>query len=478
LIGDYTQANNSFNGQKIAPGTVGNPAFFTPQPDQSPWDMYSDANPLFRNTNGGASLKVEQSFAALNVTSLTAYRNSRTSLYWDVDFTPTPHLTGDLRDLESQISEELTFSSKPADTLTWQAGVFYFHADGSYDPAGVYSNDLFGPFHYVAPFGRQVTDSAAVFAQATFELAEATNLTLGTRYNHEKRDISGHTDGYLDGIDAPVSLGVTPPASLSFNKPTWRVALDHRFSPAILGYMSFNTGFKSGGFNTQFVSQPSFLPESLKAYEIGTKSDLLGRRLRLNVAAFDYEYTNIQVQKVGVASTGIINGASARVRGVDADFEAIITDNFNITGSAAYLHAKFRDFQDAPFGSPEGGVASAPGDASGNDIPKSPHFTGNLTGDYRFGLSDGSSVNLLATYQFNSGFYFEADNLLRQKAFSRVNAALKWQSAGGRYWVRVWGDNLTNEAVLSYSSTLSDGTRNVTYEAPRQYGVTLGIALQ
>jgi len=476
FIGDYSNINNSMNGQKLAPGTIANPSYYTgTQPAQGPWDMYADANPLFRNWNYGASVRVEHQFDALNVTSLTAYRNSWTSLYWDVDFTPAPHLTGDLLDLENQFSEELTFSSKAGGKFNWQAGLYVFHADGSYDPAGVYSNDgLFGPFVYVAPYGKQITESQAAFAQGTYEIVEATNLTLGVRDTREKRDISGFTNGYTAGSTTPVSLGVTTPASLEFNKPTFRVAIDHRFSPEVLTYVSFNTGFKSGGFNTQFTTQPSFLPESVKAYEVGMKNDLLDRRLRLNVAAFDYEYKNIQIQKVGVANTGIINGASARIYGIDSDFEAVFTDNFKITGSAAYLHARFLDFTNAPFGSTGGGIPSYPGNAGGNDIPKSPHFTVNLTPDYRIPLPNGSSLHLDATYEYNSGLYFEPDNLLKQPAFSRINASVRWESSDEHEYVRLWATNLNNKAVVNYSSTLGDGTRNITYEAPRLYGISVG----
>ncbi len=477
FIGDYSNINNSMNGQKLAPGTIANPSYYTgTQPAQGPWDMYSDVNPLFRNSNYGASVKIEHQFDTVTVTSLTAYRDSKTSLIWDVDFTPIPHLSGDLQDLEHQISEELTFSSKSGGKFNWQAGLFVFHADGTYDPAGVYSNDgLFGPFVYVAPYGKQVTDSQALFAQGTYEIAEATNLTVGARYTREKRDISGRTDGYFAGSATPISLGVTTPDSVEFKKPTFRVSLDHRFSPEVLAYASFNTGFKSGGFNTQFTTQPSFLPETVNAYEFGMKNDLLSRRLRLNFAAFDYEYKNIQVQKVGIANTGIINGAAARIYGLDSDFEAIFTDNFKVSGSAAYLHARFREFTNAPFGSPGGGIPTSPGDATGNDIPKSPHFSANLTPDFKIPLSNGASVHLNATLEYNSGIYFEPDNLLKQPAYTRVNASIRWESRDDRYYARLWGTNLGNKAVLNYSSTLGDGTRDVTYEAPRQYGISVGM---
>ncbi len=479
FIGDYSNVNNSMNGQKLAPGTVSAPLgpnqVVPIEPAQGPYDMYADTNPLFRNWNAGASLKVEHQFDSFNVTSLTAYRDSWTTLVWDIDFTPVPNLIGDLVDLENQISEELTFSSKAGEKLNWVAGLYTFHADGSYDPAGVFSYDgLFGPFTYVAPYARQVTESEAAFAQGTYEIVDATNLTVGARVTHENRDISGTEYGYTAGSTTPVLLSTTPPASLQFNKPTYRLALDHHFSPDVMSYVSFNTGFKSGGFNTQFASQPAFLPETVKAYEVGMKDDLLDRRLRLNVAAFDYEYNNIQIQKVGVANTGIINGATARIYGIDGDFDALFTENFKITGSLAYLHATFLDFTNAPFGSPGGGIPTYPGNASGNDIPKSPRFTANLTPDYRVPLANGSSVHLDGTFEYNSGFYFEPDNELKQPSFVRINASVRWESANEHYYARLFANNLTNREVISYSSTLADGTRDITYEAPRLYGISVG----
>jgi iron complex outermembrane recepter protein len=475
VIGDYSEVNNSMNGQKIAPGTIANPSVDTgTQPPLSPWDIYGDVNPNFQNTNYGGSLKYEHQFQAVDLSSLTAYRDSNTWLYWDVDFTPVPHLTGALRDLERQVSEELTLSSKNSGKLNWQTGFYYFHADGSYDPAGVYSGDgLFGPFTYIAPYAEQITQSEAVFAQGSYEIMDATNLTLGARYTWEKRTISGDTEGYI-GNSPAIPLGTTPEESTNFNKPTYRVALDHRFSPEVMAYVSYNTGFKSGGYNTQFASQPAYLPETVDAYEVGIKNDLLDRHLRLNFAGFDYEYKNIQVQKVGVANTGIINGAKARIYGIDGDFEAIFNSNFKITGSAAWLHARFLEFTDAPFGSPGGGVPTYPGDASGNTIPKSPNFSAYVTPDYRIPLSEGSSLYLDATVEYNSGMYFEADNILKQSAYTRFNASIRWQSKDDRYYARLWGTNLGNESVINYSSTLGDGTRDITYDAPRQYGITVG----
>ena len=78
----------------------------------------------------------------------------------------------------------------------------------------------------------------------------------------------------------------TADASKSFKKLTWRLSLDHRFSPGLLGYVSYNRGFKSGSFVPQVIPAEELKPETLDAYEVGLKSDLLDHRLRINAAAF------------------------------------------------------------------------------------------------------------------------------------------------------------------------------------------------
>ncbi|MDZ7894875.1 MAG: TonB-dependent receptor [Sphingobium sp.] len=477
VIGDYTNQKNSFNGQRIFPGTIA-PTFlnYTSNPGR-PWDLDNDVDPRLRNINWGASLKLVHDFDGVTLTNTTAYRRARTFLNWDIDFTPVPHLEGDLRELERQFSNELQLSSSGSGPLKWTAGVFYFRARGIYDAATAYSrdvpNNLFGPFEAVIPYGNQLTESVSGYAQGTYEIVPDTNLTLGARYTYEKRSITGRTEGLPFGATTPVLLGVTTPASITFKKPTFRVALDHRFSPEVLAYVSFNTGFKSGGFNTQFTSDPSFQPETIKAYEAGVKTDLLDRRLRLNLSSYYYDYKNIQVQKVGVAATGIINGASAEIYGAELELDALVTDAFRINGGAAYTHATFTDFRNAPFTTPVGGQGVFPGDASGNNVPKAPRFQGNIAGTYTAELNGGSKAEFTLATIYSGRYYFEANNVVSQKAFAKLNASIKWTAANDRYSVRIFGNNLTNRATAVYSSTLSDGTIDITYDAPRIYGVKL-----
>lgn len=477
LIGDFTDMRNSFNGQRIFPGTL-TPAFlnYAANPGDN-WDLDNDVDPRLDNRNWGVSLKLDQYIGDVTLSSITAFRESKTLLNWDIDFSPVPHLEGDLTEIERQFSQEIQLSSGSKGPLTWTAGAYYFRARGIYDPSQVYSSDtpnnLFGPFFSILGYGNQLTESVAGYGQGTLAITPDTNLTLGVRYTYEKREIDGRTEAIAFGSTTPTLLGVTPHNELSFEKPTFRVALDHRFSPEVLAYVSFNTGFKSGGFNTQFSSDPAFLPETLSAYEGGIKTDLLGNDLRLNFAGFYYDYKNIQVQKVGLAATGIINGASARIYGAEIDFDARLSPEFQLSGSAAYTDAKFEDFTNAPFTGPNGGVPSFPGDASGNSVPKAPNFQANLSATYKVAMANGSSLALNATGVFSSKYYFEANNIAMQDGFAKVNASITWTASDERFKVRLFGTNLTNKAVAVYSSTLSDGTIDVTYDAPRVFGLGL-----
>lgn len=479
LIGDFTDSENSFNAGRIPSDQT--PPRGVPIYGGSVWDTSNDRTPSLSNRNWGVSLKVDQSLGFAELSNIVSYRDSLTYNIFDVDFTSVPYLNGDpLVQDETQFSEELRLASEGSGPLTWQTGVFYFRARGKYDPnRAVFPNtdpalNPVFPLGAIITYGNQLTESIAVYGQGTYALGPDTNLTLGARYTYEQRTIVGRDEGeLLDGTSIGI-LADYPERSLSFEKPTIRVALDHRLSPEFMVFASFNTGFKSGGFNTQTPGADPFEPETLQAWEAGFKSDLLDRRLRFNVNAYHYDYRNVQVQKVVFAATGIINGASAHITGLEAELSALIGRGFTLNANASITDANYDDFPIAPRSNPAGGVNLFAAPASGNVIPKSPGFQGVLSADYVFDLG-GGEMALNAFYSYNSGFFLEADNVYRQDDFSRVNLSATWASPGGQYSIRGWVRNLTNAKVLGYAVSLPDGTREAQYEPPRTYGVTLGF---
>jgi iron complex outermembrane receptor protein len=100
----------------------------------------------------------------------------------------------------------------------------------------------------------------------------------------------------------------------------------------------------------------------------------------------------------------------------------------------------------------------------------------DLGADYRFEDVFGGAVKLSINYQYDSGFFFEADNVVRQPSFSEVGASAKWISEDGRYSVKVWGNNLNNAVVGDFVATETFGAHVIGYTPPRTFGGTLGYA--
>jgi iron complex outermembrane receptor protein len=281
-----------------------------------------------------------------------------------------------------------------------------------------------------------------------------------------------------------------PNAYTSFEKPTWRLALDHQFAADVHGYVSYNRGIRAGGFDLlpPGLGQTAFFPETLDAFEVGMKSELIDHKLRFNASVFDYEYKDIQVQTVPAGSGGIVetsNAAKARINGLDVDFEALLTKGLTLSGGFTQIfQGKYEDFKStAVFGAspltpfPPGycQANSPPGscliDASGNPVIRTPKFSGNLSPSYRMYSAVGT-FPISVTLYHNSGFAWEAADRFRQDAYTLLNASFGWTSTDNRYGVSLWGYNLTNKYYLSSGVASSLGDLTIP-AAPRTYGITV-----
>ena len=268
------------------------------------------------------------------------------------------------------------------------------------------------------------------------------------------------------------------PTPLTINKPTWRIALDHQFTPDVLGYISYNRGIKSGGFNILNPANPAYLPERLDAYEAGLKTELLDRRVRLNAGGFYYDYNNIQVTQFVNLAQSIVNGAKARLYGLDVDFTARATSTLSFSGGFELLHARFTSYPNAvgSIPKPNGGATLTVIDATGNRIPQSQNFAGTLGADYERAVSFGTlHFNLTANY--NGDYKFEPDNFLTQGTYTLLNTSLTWRSTDKRYSVQLWGRNLLDAIVLNNASSQAPGYPVSYGQPPRTVGITGRVSL-
>lgn len=432
----------------------------------------------------------------IDLISTTAYQDAKAVITVDADRTSSPSQFAFQAERSRTFSEELQLASNGGGDLTWILGLFYYKnvariepsafsvgVSHGFDPATLSGMPFVAP--YFAPTrARMPTQAKAVYAQATYSLTDMDRITVGLRYSADRKGLRNQMY-YVDrtGAEIPIA-GRSADTHQRFRKLTWRLAYDHKFNEDILGYLSYNRGFKSGGYvPTAFATaagQPSALnPEVLDAYEIGLKSELFDRRARLNIAGFFYKYDDITVQFVDpvTVQSQLRNAAKSEIYGIDGDLTVVVNDQINLRASATYLHAEYKKFENAAVfvPGPTGSAVATSRDASGSGLTFAPDWTVSLGFDYKTILSGGSSILFSSSYYYNDGFDTQPlEGPLSIPSWSNVTASLTWRAASERYFVRVWGDNLTNEKRPMYTFGNGFGFSEV-FAKPVTYGATVGF---
>jgi iron complex outermembrane receptor protein len=366
--------------------------------------------------------------------------------------------------------------SREGASLPWIVGTYYFDDLSSYQPLGL-TGQAAAPLDEVQIWSAQRSHSYAAFGQVTPRIAIDTRLTLGLRYTRDERRVNGSTSGLI----GPQTLTLTTGSqSVSWSRPTWRVALDHRFAPDIMAYVSADRGFKSGVFNTLTYADAPVAPEILDAYQVGLKTELAEHRVRLNLAAFYYDYRNIQIQEVVTGAIRLVNAAAAKLKGIDVDFAFLPVDPITLRGALEIVSGHYTSFRDAPFyspildshGEPVGGNTQSAGDATGLDTVRTPNETATVTAEYRVALPTGS-IKLAASNYYSAGFSWDPDNHLRESHYDVVNVSADYTRREA--WnVRLWVKNLT-ETHYCVDATEETLLNACSPAPPRTYGITVGM---
>jgi iron complex outermembrane recepter protein len=458
------------------------PAYASTIPS-SDWDINSYLQPRLDYRGGGVSLIYDKELGFAKFSSISGYRQSEQYWAFSPAVTSVPSLDLALTDFTKQFTEELQLVSTGSDRFTWAAGIFYIYNQAGQPEPGEQINMQAGPYRGPGPFSRvtvltdQHLNSPAIYGQGTYHLNDLTRLTVGARYTYEKKVLDGTEFGTLAAVPANVTLFPESKTPLVSEKPTWRLALDRDLAPDVIGYLSYNRGFKSGGFNVRDPTNPPYEPERLDAYELGLKTQLLDNRVRLNGSAFYYDYKNIQVARYEVNSI-IYNGAAAKLYGVDLDGEARLTSALRFNAGVEWLHNRFTDFPNSVGSSyvrtPTGAdITLFPQSATGNALPDSPTVTYTASLDYTVQTRAGP-LTFNVTDSYSSKFYLEPDNRLTQGADHFLDFSLAW-NVHERYRLRLFANNVLNEAVVSQGGTLPTGYIADYPNPPRTYGVKAAV---
>jgi iron complex outermembrane recepter protein len=478
---------------------LGAPAF---APDGTPLDGFGyadtdndpdagDYNVEGRERIGvfGTSLLAEIDLGAAKLTSISAYEQVDRRTLEDTDSSPNDVVVAWYQDRPRQFSQELRLQSDAGAPFQWIVGAFWFHdklkTDSAFDLLRSLRdpNDLLGTFDPVNSLGllrypyTQTTDSAALFGQASYKLGERLTATAGLRWSRDRieMDYASLFDAVGGIVPEPDFSDITVPilefqGRRTFRDLSWRLALDYRADNALL-YASFSKGYNGGGFaggaSTDLAQLAPFDSETLYAYEVGVKSDLLDRRLRLNASAFLYDYRDLQVFVFDL--TGPIplqrkvNAGNARILGLEADITARPTRNLDLFAAITLMDSEYRDF------------ASLGGDSfDGNRLVNAP--TVALAGGATLAVPLGDSGTLRARVDgsYTSAIFLFPDNAAsgRVAPHELLNARLGWQAPSERLEVALWVRNLTDSRqITSFAPVVTMDQLNIA--DPRTFGIQL-----
>ncbi|MEA3066456.1 MAG: iron complex outerrane recepter protein, partial [Sphingomonadales bacterium] len=207
--------------------------------------------------------------------------------------------------------------------------------------------------------------SYGLFGEVYFDVNDKLKITGGLRYsNDKKRQIArvpllswpvpfGTTDAnaspFAGNFDADPTITGNQPyndARAAFDEITGRFVVDYELTPDNLVYASYSRGYKSGGINPPinpiFAVPATFAPEIINAFEIGSKNSFSNGRIRLNLAAFYYDYKGLQLSRI-VARTSVNDNTDAEIYGAEAEAVFRPSPNLLINLSGSYLHSKIKD---------------------------------------------------------------------------------------------------------------------------------------
>ncbi len=406
----------------------------------------------------GATLTASYEFDGATLTSITSHWTSEGSSRGDIDggfverdadgdvIRTGPGLilfeadTQDSLDLE-QTTQEVRLASNGSGPLSWQVGGFYFESDFDVTTVG---------FSFPPPVTVNHTNEAwALFGQVGYQLTESLRVTGGLRYTEDDKAFF-------------VRSGAAPqPVSVGDEQFDWDISVFADVSDDASVYAKVANSFRGPtiqGRDVAFFSPPSVAQsENITSYEVGFKSELADRRVRLNGAAYYYTVEDPQFTAVGGAGNlvQLINANKGEGWGVEFDGAFQISPEFLVTLGVAYNNTEIIDetlavgiCAQCTVTDPTrlvGGNRRAFID--GNPFPNAPEWSGDFTA--RYGIPVGNSGEF---FIFTDWTYLGETNFLLYEseefnAGSRIEGGLKIGYAGddGQWEVAAFARNITDE---------------------------------
>ena len=425
---------------------------------------------------------------------------------------------------DDQFSLEARLQGNRIGPIEWLAGLYYFDEKVN----GLYSFNQY----LITAFQdfTSKTKSYAAFGRVTAHASGQLRLVVGGRYTKDEKSFDGSAQTLAEICPSfppqpclggpslpliqtlaefrggptvpfvPVPYGTagnlvlfipnTVKASINKGRLTYRAAAEFDVAPRSLLYASFETGYRSGGFSLA-PGYETFAPEYVDAFTLGSKNRFFDNKIQLNIEAFYWKYRDQQVSHFGIDSNGSLNfftqnlGRST-VKGIETDFEWLVTPTTQLSGTVAYLDSKANRFVFTNPGAgnppPVSGCAvtgDAPVpitytiDCSGKQAYNSPRWSLNAGIDQTIPLGENKVLLSGQTrYRSNSIIGFEYIPQDNSGSHWNFDASVSFGATDDRWSLTAFVRNITDEVVPTYVQySGGSGVVASTFAPPRTYGM-------
>ncbi len=395
----------------------------------------------------------------MTLKSITAYRD----LYSQINMNFIDVFTQDRTMNQDQFSQELQLIGEADEgRVHYVVGLFYIEENADETLASLFAGGRLVDSWFV----HAESESTAGYAQVDWTppvLDDRLTLTFGVRYTDDTREA---TKTYVNPGFTPAVTGLVIPGKLDFDSLDPMVNVAYALSDNINAYVKYSTGYRAGGFNAQSTPAyfaPGYDQEEVEAWEIGMKSDFLDGRARLNIALFDNEYTDLQVDQARTPPVFVdtLNAGEARIKGLEIEAVAVLMPGLTFNVFYSYLDAEYDSFID-------GGVELA----WDRHVPNSPDWQVGAGLEYEFPHMDFGNVILNIDYRAQDDFYAGPIENTWSPDYQVWNARLQLADIPvphGEMRVALWGKNLNDEEYRL--STTNLGTLSAQFGAPRSTGI-------
>ena len=381
-------------------------------------------------------------------------------------------------------SEELRFSghdsANHAGGFAWQVGGFFFDSTGNFHQATslAYANPILKPF-IGAPANLIYTglpqSSEAGFAQATYGITDQLRITGGVRYTNDHKGVQQPGQAKLQQDE---------------DHTTYKAGLEYDLAPGKLLYLNISSGYLAGGPDGGNASLPTpanrapvfFLPETITAYEVGSKNRFLNNRLQFNADFYYYTFHNLQITEPATfnnAAAGsflaVENAGDLETYGVEASTQFALTPDDHFSASITLAHG---DYDGATFAQTPAGAPSTTTIPAGQRLTNLPHVSALLGYDHVWRLKDGQTLTANVNTKISSNYPLELGGPIipafdNQSAFTMTDASLSYSFHDNKYVIRGYIKNIENTPVNVYGETGGNHVYGIL--APRTYGGSVTV---